>query len=49
MTVALASSTAPPRTHVAVLLILALTHLLNDLVQSLIPAVYPIITSPAIK
>ena len=43
MTVVLASSVAPPRTHVAVLLILALTHLLNDLIQSLIPAVYPII------
>ena len=37
------ATAAPPRTHVAVLLILALTHLLNDLVQSLIPAVYPII------
>ncbi|WP_160121253.1 MFS transporter [Rhodovarius lipocyclicus] len=34
---------APPRTHMTVLLILALTHLLNDLMQSLIPAVYPII------
>ncbi|MGB3538309.1 MAG: MFS transporter, partial [Mesorhizobium sp.] len=27
----------------AVLIVLALTHLLNDLIQSLIPAVYPII------
>lgn len=42
MPVAIAA-TAPPRTHLAVLLILALTHLLNDLIQSLIPAVYPII------
>ncbi|WP_149538047.1 MFS transporter [Siccirubricoccus phaeus] len=42
MTLALTAS-APPRTHLAVLLILALTHLLNDLIQSLIPAVYPII------
>jgi FSR family fosmidomycin resistance protein-like MFS transporter len=32
-----------PRTHLAVLLVLSLTHLLNDLIQSLIPAVYPII------
>lgn len=32
-----------PRTHLAVLLILSLTHLLNDLIQSLIPAIYPII------
>ena len=31
------------QTHIAVLLILSLTHLLNDLMQSLIPAVYPII------
>ena len=27
----------------AVLLVLSLTHLLNDLIQSLIPAVYPIL------
>ena len=32
-----------PRTHLTVLLILSLTHLLNDLLQALIPAVYPII------
>lgn len=37
------SSAARPQTHIAVLLILGLTHLLNDLIQSLIPAVYPII------
>ena len=30
-----------PRTHVAVLLVLGMTHLLNDLMQSLIPAAYP--------
>ena len=34
---------ARPQTHMAVLLVLSLTHLLNDLIQSLIPAVYPII------
>jgi len=34
---------ARPRTHLALLLILSLTHLLNDLIQALIPAVYPII------
>jgi FSR family fosmidomycin resistance protein-like MFS transporter len=32
-----------PRTHLTALLILSLTHLLNDLIQALIPAVYPII------
>ncbi|MFA7434113.1 MAG: MFS transporter [Gemmobacter sp.] len=32
-----------PRTHMAVLVILGATHLLNDLMQSLIPAVYPIL------
>lgn len=31
------------QTHMAVLLVLSLTHLLNDLIQSLIPAVYPIL------
>ncbi|MEO9336709.1 MFS transporter [Mesorhizobium sp. SB112] len=31
------------QTHLAVLLVLSLTHLLNDLMQSLIPAVYPIL------
>jgi FSR family fosmidomycin resistance protein-like MFS transporter len=31
------------RTHMAVLLVLGLTHLLNDLMQSLIPAAYPIL------
>lgn len=38
-----ASIAARPRTHIAVLLILSATHLLNDLMQSLIPAIYPII------
>ncbi|MCP8895000.1 MFS transporter [Shinella daejeonensis] len=37
------SSATQPRTYLAVLVVLALTHLLNDLIQSLIPAVYPII------
>ncbi len=32
-----------PKTYMGVLLALGLTHLLNDLIQSLIPAVYPII------
>ncbi|MFD1198252.1 MFS transporter [Brucella gallinifaecis] len=32
-----------PQTHFAVLIVLSVTHLLNDLIQSLIPAVYPII------
>ncbi|WP_419899174.1 MFS transporter [Roseomonas sp. USHLN139] len=32
-----------PKAHLSVLLVLGLTHLLNDLLQSLIPAVYPII------
>jgi FSR family fosmidomycin resistance protein-like MFS transporter len=34
---------ARPRTHLTVLLILSLTHLLNDLIQALIPAIYPIL------
>lgn len=38
-----AQTVAQPKTHLAVLLILSLTHLLNDLMQSLIPAIYPII------
>lgn len=36
-------SATQPRTYMAVLIVLALTHLLNDLIQSLIQAVYPII------
>ena len=39
----LPSAAARPRTYMAVLVVLGLTHLLNDLIQSLIPAVYPII------
>lgn len=34
---------ARPRTHIAVLVVLGMTHLLNDLMQSLIPASYPIL------
>lgn len=37
------SALARPQTHLTVLLILSVTHLLNDLMQSLIPAIYPII------
>ena len=37
------SSAVQPRTYMAVLVVLGLTHLLNDLIQSLIPAIYPII------
>lgn len=36
-------SASRPRTYLAVLIVLGLTHLLNDLMQSLIPAAYPII------
>ncbi len=32
-----------PKTHLAVLVALGMTHLLNDLMQSLIPAAYPIL------
>src|ERR1700750_1589831 len=32
-----------PKAYIAVLLVLGSTHLLNDLIQSLIPAIYPII------
>jgi FSR family fosmidomycin resistance protein-like MFS transporter len=37
------SSTVQPKAYIAVLLVLGSTHLLNDLIQSLIPAIYPII------
>jgi FSR family fosmidomycin resistance protein-like MFS transporter len=40
---ALPPAIARPRTHLAVLLVLSLTHLLNDLIQALIPAVYPML------
>ncbi|RDE07783.1 MFS transporter [Pelagibacterium lacus] len=36
-------SASRPRTHMTVLVILGLSHLLNDLMQSLIPAAYPIL------
>ena len=42
MTVA-SSTRIPARTHLAVLAMLGTTHLLNDLMQSLIPAAYPIL------
>lgn len=32
-----------PKTHLAVLVVLGVTHLLNDMMQSLIPASYPIL------
>lgn len=38
-----AAAVTRPGTHLAVLLALSLLHLLNDLMQSLIPAIYPII------
>lgn len=38
-----ASAVTNPKTYLSVLLILSATHLLNDLMQSLIPAIYPII------
>ncbi len=34
---------ARPKTHLTVLVVLGVTHLLNDLMQSLIPASYPIL------
>lgn len=37
------SSVTQPKTYMAVLIVLAVTHLLNDMMQSLIPAIYPII------
>jgi MFS transporter, FSR family, fosmidomycin resistance protein len=36
-------SPAPPKAYIAVLLVLGSTHLLNDLIQALIPAVYPVL------
>jgi FSR family fosmidomycin resistance protein-like MFS transporter len=44
MTAATATATVTmPRTYIAVLVVLGLTHLLNDLMQSLIAASYPIL------
>jgi len=37
------TSISRPKTYLAVLLVLGLTHLLNDLLQSLISAIYPVI------
>ena len=37
------TSTVQPKAYIAILLVLGSTHLLNDLIQSLIPAIYPII------
>ncbi|MDQ0323927.1 FSR family fosmidomycin resistance protein-like MFS transporter [Pararhizobium capsulatum DSM 1112] len=37
------STVTQPRTYLTVLAVLGLTHLLNDLMQSLIPAAYPIL------
>ena len=37
------TSTVQPKAYIAVLLVLGSTHLLNDLLQALIPAIYPII------
>jgi MFS transporter, FSR family, fosmidomycin resistance protein len=37
------TSTIQPKAYITVLLVLGSTHLLNDLIQSLIPAIYPII------
>lgn len=43
MTTTTATPTTSPRTYVAVLAVLGMSHLLNDLMQSLIPAAYPIL------
>ncbi len=43
MTVAAATTRTSSKTYLAVLAVLGLTHLLNDLMQSLIPAAYPIL------
>jgi MFS transporter, FSR family, fosmidomycin resistance protein len=39
----IANTPAAPRAHLSVPLVLGTTHLLNDLIQALIPAIYPII------
>jgi FSR family fosmidomycin resistance protein-like MFS transporter len=38
-----AQTALQPKVHLAVLVVLGLTHLINDLIQSLIPAIYPVI------
>jgi MFS transporter, FSR family, fosmidomycin resistance protein len=43
MTSLAASSPAPARAAMPVLLALSFTHFLNDMIQSLIPAIYPVI------
>src|ERR1700751_3863321 len=37
------ASKVQPKAYIAILLVLGSTHLLNDLIQALIPAIYPII------
>ncbi|GGL79412.1 MFS transporter [Wenxinia marina] len=43
MTTTATTTVFRPRTHLAVLAVLGVTHLLNDLMQSVIPAAYPIL------
>lgn len=43
MTTATLSAATRPRTYTAVLIVLGLSHFLNDLMQSLIPAAYPLL------
>ncbi|MBN9321230.1 MAG: MFS transporter, partial [Delftia acidovorans] len=38
-----ATTVLQAKVHLAVLIVLGLTHLINDLIQSLIPAIYPVI------
>ena len=39
----MSSPSGPPRTALAVLVTLSICHLLNDLLQSLLPALYPML------
>lgn len=43
MTIATPSAPTRPRTYTAVLIVLGMSHFLNDLMQSLIPAAYPLL------
>jgi len=43
MTVSAPAASLPQRAMMPVLIVLSVTHLLNDMIQSLIPAIYPII------
>lgn len=43
VTTAPASAVTRPKTYLTVLVLLGMTHLLNDMLQSLIPAAYPIL------